>query len=240
QMKDRSKRRAFGTAVSLKMALTLKQLNINTFSGLLVARIEQERNQVDLTLNTTSKESSEGDLDIRGLLPCPVRIPLMEQLDKFAGTFKEQYGTGIKPDLKAASMGLDWLKDSLIEEDDPEKLSDLFISAGFDLFFEEELMGKFKKDNVFIDSTGFERLNPDFDNDSIDLKDPAGHYSMIGVVPAIFLVNTQELNGRSIPRTWADVLKPEFEKSISLPIGDFDLFNAILLNLHKVYGEEAI
>jgi ABC-type Fe3+ transport system substrate-binding protein len=93
---------------------------------------------------------------------------------------------------------------------------------------------------VFVDSTGFTRLNPLVDNDRIDLKDPAGHYSMIGVVPAIFLVNREELKERPIPRTWADLLKPEFERSISLPIGDFDLFNAILLNLYKEYGEGAI
>jgi ABC-type Fe3+ transport system substrate-binding protein len=43
-----------------------------------------------------------------------------------------------------------------------------------------------------------------------------------------------------MPETWKDILKPEFEKSISLPIGDFDLFNSILLHLYKYYGEKSI
>lgn len=240
QMEDNSKRKAFGNSVSLKMALALKKYNIDTFSSALIEQIEQEHNLADSSLKTTTRKAGDDSIRIEGLLPCPVRIPLMEQLEKFTGKYKDSYQREIHHDLKAASMGLDWLKEAVVNEENPGKLPDIFISAGFDLFFEKELMGKFKKKNVFIDSTGFKKLNHLFDNENLDLKDPAGHYSMIGVVPAVFLVNTAELNGRPIPRTWKDILEPEFEKSISLPIGDFDLFNAILLNIHKLYGEEAV
>jgi ABC-type Fe3+ transport system substrate-binding protein len=240
QMGDSAKRKAFGVAVSLKTALALKKLNIDTFSSALVERIEQEQDIADASLKTETGKKNRDALRVEGLLPCPVRIPLTEQLENFVAKYKETYNQDVQHDLKAASMGLDWLKKLVINEEDPGKLPDIFISAGFDLFFEKELMGKFKQKNVFCDSTGFETLNPLFDNDRVRLKDPAGHYSMIGVVPAIFLVNTEELKGRSIPETWQDILKPEFEKSISLPIGDFDLFNAILLNLYKNYGEASI
>jgi ABC-type Fe3+ transport system substrate-binding protein len=239
-MGDEAKRQKFGAAITLKTALSLKRINFTTFTGLLVDRIDQTRNQVDSSLNTDKKEVNEGDLKVEGLLPCPVRIPLVEKIEAFVKSYKESHDTGISYDLKAASMGLDWLKEKLVNEENADELADLFISAGFDLFFEKELMGKFKADNVFIDSTGFERLNKDFDNDKIDLKDPAGHYSMIGVVPAVFLVNTEELKDRAIPMSWKDILKPEFEKSISLPIGDFDLFNAILLNIHQTYGDAGV
>lgn len=43
-----------------------------------------------------------------------------------------------------------------------------------------------------------------------------------------------------MPRKWADMLTPEFEKSVSLPISDFDLFNSILININKKYGENGI
>ena len=240
QVEDASKRETFGKSVSLKMALTLKKYNVDTFAAALVEQIEQENNLADSSLKTTTKKTGEDSIRIEGLLPCPVRIPLMEQLENFTGKYKDSYQQDVQFDLKAASMGLDWLKEAVVNEEDPAKLPDIFISAGFDLFFEKELMGKFKQKNVFTDSTGFEKLNRLFDNERVDLKDPAHHYSMIGVVPAIFLVNTAELNGRPVPRSWKDILEPEFEKSISLPIGDFDLFNAILLNIHKMYGEEAV
>ena len=52
--------------------------------------------------------------------------------------------------------------------------------------------------------------------------------------------NRDELGERDMPKTWADIMKPEFEKRVSLPVGDFDLFNGILLNIHKVYGDEGV
>ena len=238
QLGDKSKREAFGKTISLKIALAIKLINIDSFSKLLVEAIELENMQDDTTTN--HKDSDEDAIKVIGLLPCPVRIPLVEKLNGFIEEYKKEYKTPVEYDLKAASMGVDWLIDSVTEADNADNLSDIFISAGFDLFFEEHLMGKFKKMDVFADSTGFEKYNTDFDNQEIDLKDPDKQYSMIGVVPAVFLINTQELGDRPIPKTWADILKPEFEKSVSLPIGDFDLFNSILIHLYKAYGIEAI
>lgn len=63
---------------------------------------------------------------------------------------------------------------------------------------------------------------------------------MIAVVPAIFLVNKDELGDRAFPKTWKDILKPEFKKSVSLPIADFDLFNSILVHIYKEYGMEGV
>ena len=95
-----------------------------------------------------------------------------------------------------------------------------------------------KNDGVFEDLTDISDVNPLFS--SLDLRDPMNHYSMIGVVPAVFLVNTEELAGRSVPRTWEELIQGDFEKRVSLPMGDFDLFNGILLNIHKRYGDEGV
>ncbi|MCP5108630.1 MAG: DUF1858 domain-containing protein, partial [bacterium] len=149
QMEDNAKRKAFGNSVSLKMALSMKKYNVDTFSTALVEQIEQENNLADSSLKTTTKKSNGDAVRIEGLLPCPVRIPLMEQLETFTAAYKKNHQQEIEHDLKAASMGLDWLKEAVVNEDDPAKLPDIFISAGFDLFFEKELMGKFKQKNVF-------------------------------------------------------------------------------------------
>ncbi|MEN8223094.1 MAG: ABC transporter substrate-binding protein [Acidobacteriota bacterium] len=240
QIGEEDKREKFGRSVTLKNALFFKKINLETFSELLVDAIEQKREGSLLDPESAIDKNKADTLKIEGLLPCPVRIPLTESLESFIGKYKRENNYEIQYELKAASMGLDWLKDILVREEDEKNLSDLFISAGFDLFFDEKLMGKFKKKGVFSDLTGFKKLNSMFDNNNIDLKDPKGHYSMISVVPAVFLVNKNELNGRKMPESWEDILQPEFEKSVSLPIGDFDLFNAILLNIYKKYGEDAV
>ncbi|UUV19425.1 ABC transporter substrate-binding protein [Fusobacteria bacterium ZRK30] len=220
--------------ITIQKALEAKKINVDTFLELLNDIIEQDRNSEDVNLN--KKIDDEGAVSVMGLLPCPVKNPLLEGLKKF----QSKTGMKINHELKAASSGLDWLKEDVIKANHPEKLADMFISAGFDLFFEDELMGKFKHEGIFKDITGMTEYNKDFNNENISLKDPDGDYSMLAVVPAVFLVNTDALGDRPFPKSWADLLKPEFENSVSLPISDFDLFNAILISIYKNYGEDGV
>jgi ABC-type Fe3+ transport system substrate-binding protein len=220
--------------LSLNLILKTKGISIEGFSQMLDDFIELARNSADITLNQKTKRTK--GVKVVGLLPCPVRVPLLEQFDAFL----EKNETDIEYDLKAASHGLEWLKGTVRNVEDYNELADIYLSAGFDLFFDEKLMGKFKKAGVFKSGVKYDKFNSDFENDYMSLKDPSGDYSILAVVPAVFLVNKNELNGREVPKTWADLLKPEFEKSVSLPVSDFDLFNAILLNIYKLYGDEGV
>ncbi len=238
QMADVEQRAKFAKSISLKMALMLKQLDLKIFSNLLVEAIEQKDTNIDATLAASTRVEDAEALNIVGLLPCPVRIPLLEQFNNFVKDYTTSHDVIINHELKAASMGLDWVENNIKGVKEATELPDLFISAGFDMFFDEEMIGKFKKQDVFEDTTKLEKFNSLFDG--IDLKDPKKHYGMIGLVPAVFLINTKELDGREVPQSWEDIMKPEFEKRVSLPVGDFDLFNAILLNIYKQYGDEGV
>ncbi len=232
-------RKTMGKTISLEMALKSKNINVEQFVQRLIEVIEQNRVSEDESL-VKKEKVVDAEIKIGGVLPCPVRIPLLEAFNKWMDEEGSKLGITVDYELKAASQGIDWLKEEIENSQREESLLDLFISAGFDLFFDKKLMGKFKEKGTFEDITGFERLNEDFENEHINLKDPDRQYSVIAVVPAVFLVNTEELKGMDMPRTWEDILKPEFENRVSLPIGDFDLFNAILLNIYKEYGEEGI
>ncbi|NLN15241.1 MAG: ABC transporter substrate-binding protein [Tissierellia bacterium] len=237
QLKNDKMRRLMGKTISLEMACKTKKVNLDLFEEKLVEAIEQARMTVDGKM-LNEKNIKGGDIKIEGILPCPVQLPLMESFEKWLD--EKDFDFTIDYDLKVASGGVDWLKERIIKIEDEEELSDLFISAGFDLFFDKRLMGKFKSKGIFKDLTAFDKLNEDFSNDEIDLKDPKGQYSIISVVAAVFLVNKEELGDRRAPETWKDLFKPEFEGEVALPVSDFDLFNAILLNIHKRYGEEGV
>ena len=230
-IKDENMRKIFGKSISLEDALKLKKINIETFVEQLIEKIQNNE-------EISNKLSSKKDMvKISGVLPCPVRVPLIEAFENWLANKKFDFN--IAYELKAASMGINWLKD-ILENQSEKELPDIFISAGFDLFFDKKLFGKYKSQDIFEDLTDFDKYNEDFHNDYIKLEDPNKQYSILGVVPAVFLVNQEELNGRKIPSSWEDILKDEFENSVSLPIGDFDLFNAILLNIYKKYGEEGV
>ncbi|WMM24881.1 ABC transporter substrate-binding protein [Tissierella sp. MB52-C2] len=238
QLANEKMRKLMGKTISLEMACMTKKVNVELFTQKLVDAIEQNRVSVDSALSM-SKGQNGGDIKIEGVLPCPVRVPLLEGFNAWMDENKDKFGFKVDYELKSANLGVDWIKEK-IHSDKEDSLSDLFMSAGFDLFFDKELMGKFKSRGVFEDITGLEKLNKDFDNEEIDLKDPQKQYSIIAVVPAVFMVNTDELGDRQMPKSWKDLLKEEFEDSVSLPMKDFDLFNAILLNIYKNYGEEGV
>lgn len=239
QVEDEKQLQSIGKMLTLEMVAASKKINLQ----LLIEGIESIVNDTSLSIDSTLVErerKEQAEINIQGILPCPVRIPLLE---KFEGWLEEQspeYRDSLDYELKAASMGVDWLKDKLVEGASPDELADVFLSAGFDLFFDPALMGHYKSAKVFKDLMQVESYNKDFENDNMSLKDPDGDYSMIGVVPAVFLVNTDALEGRPIPYSWDALLEDKYADSVSLPVGDFDLFNAILLNLYRIKGMDGV
>ena len=182
-------------------------------------------------MKQTQQEQSE--ITISGLLPCPVRLPLLEGFNGFIEQYTKDSGVTVSYKFEAASLGSDWMEEHIQKVTDPDQLPDIFVSAGFETFFDPRTIGKFKDQGLFSDLTGGP-VNKSFDG--LELKDPKGHYGLISVVPSAFMVNHDELGDLPVPRTWTDILKPEFEQKVTLPVGDFDLFNAILLTIHKQFG----
>ncbi len=225
-LKDDNLRKLFGSNISLENALKSKKINIDMFVAQLIEKIEEN----DSILNLNKHKDT---IKITGVLPCPVKIPLLETFEKWIS--EQEFGFNLNYELKAASIGIDWIKEDLKNSD---KVPDLFISAGFDLFFDKNLLGKYKAENLFEDISGIQEYNEDFKE--YNLKDPNNQYSVLGIVPAVFLVNKDELKGRKIPESWEELMSGEFENNVSLPISDFDLFNSLLLNIFKLYGEDGI
>lgn len=236
QFKNRDLLEKFGKNLSLRSALKSKNINEDLFIKELIELIEVGNDSKGLLLD--GKKNLGKRIKVEGVLPCPVTLPLMEGFKEFLN--EEGLVDKVDYNLKVASGGVDWLKDIIRKTDSSDELSDIFISAGFDLFFDDNLMGKYKNNGVFKDLLFNYPINKDFNNDYIKIQDPRGEYSIIGVVPAIFLVNKEELGDRNPPKTWADLFKEEFQGEVALPVGDFDLFNAILLNIYKKYGQDGL
>lgn len=232
QLAEESKRQTFGKMLQLGIALSMRQIDAVSFVELLENTIEGSG-----VSGTNGNESVE-TLKIKGLLPCPVRIPLQEGLDAFLDELRIE-GAHIETALKSASMGLEWIKNEVKEAQNAVDLDDLYISAGFDMFFEDAYFGRFIKDLKFSNPLKWKNINDSFDP-SLQLSDDQNRYGIIAVVPAVFLVNTAILGDRPVPMSWKQLLDPLYEKSISLPVSDFDLFNAILLTIQKHYGMDAV
>lgn len=233
-LKNEAMRKTVGKTISVETALKSKHIDLQIFEQKMVDAIEQNNPELSTGLADTRKENPEGELKIAGVLPCPIRVQLLEKLDNWLSN----QDTKVSYQLQAASMGLDWIREQMTG--DAAALADVYLSAGFSLFFDRSVMGKHLENGVFADLTGAERFNSCFDNDAIDLKDPKGQYTIIGVVPAVFMVNTELLGDIPFPESWADLLKPEFEDTVALPMQDLDLFNAVLLSIYNEYGNDGL
>jgi len=233
--RDEKQRNAVGAFLKLERAAQTKKYDLDNFLTLLQDKIDEELNQVDVTMKKTEKTGSM--VNVAGLLPCPVRLPLLEGFDAFIEKYTAETGNTVSYKLEAASVGANWIEENIQGIENADELPDIFLSAGFETFFDQKTIGHFKEEGVFTDITG-DAVNPDFAD--IDIKDPKKDYSIISAVPAVFMVNHDVLGDLPVPRRWSDLLKPEYEQQVALPVGDFDLFNAILLALHKEHGDEGI
>ncbi len=209
-------RKTIGKSMTLKTICTSKKVDI-------VALCDE----MDATI---SKHLGE-KLVIKGVLPCPIRLPLLDQINDFIQSNDLQ----VDYTLPAASTGLDWL---IAETSKQENLADVYLSAGFGLFFDRQKIGKFIKEGVFAPIN--HAYNHDFQNDHINFEDPNHLYTILGVVPAIFIIQKKLLGDRPIPQTWADLFDAQFHSEVAIPMKDLDLFNAVLLNIYATYGADGV
>ncbi len=239
---DEKKRTTNGKMVTLGQAVQMKGKDLAAFTSLLENSVKENRVKEDVTLAMAADESQifpkEGDIKVAGLLPCPVRIPMLEAFDNLSQKVTAETGKTIGVRLAAASVGADVLETGMQSIGDESDLPDIFLSAGFEAFFDKKNMARFKNKDVFTDrswATHNDMMAP------YGLKDPDGHYALLAVVPAVFLVDKTQLEeGEEVPRTWKDILGPRFKNKIAMPVGDFDLFNGILLTIWKEFGDEGV
>lgn len=222
--------------VNLSTALKMKKMNVELYEKRFLTFLESQSNSVDNLLIEDNK-NKKADINVEGVLPCPIRIPLLESFEFWLEDNKSKFDYSIGYELQSANLGLDWIKDQ-VKTGNPNMIPDVLMSAGFDLFFDKELMGQYMENDIFEAATN--EFNKDFSNEYLDLRDPQKKYLITGVVPAVFLVNKKELGNRKFPKNWTDILSPEFEDSVAIPMGDLDLFNALVVSLYKEYGMEGI
>ncbi|PID39018.1 MAG: iron ABC transporter substrate-binding protein [Proteobacteria bacterium] len=240
KLRDPTKRAKQGKALTLAAAAQLRGIDVAMLQGKLAAAITDDVGEQDATLaegNAGVTLFPKGDLRVSGLLPCPVRIPILEAISALGRELEAEDGTRLGHSLAAASVGADGLLAQIAGVDDVAELPDVFVSAGFESFFDRRALARFKDAGAFID-VGPAEVNADFAD--LPVKDPDGHFTMIAVVPAVFVVNHTVLGDLPAPRSFEALLEPRYTDKVALPVGDFDLFNALLLDLRERYGDDAV
>lgn len=223
-----------GKQITLKTALSAKGINEELFSENLNAFLQSkdefstDKSQIFANYDETK------DVAIKGVLPCPIRVPLTDTIDAFIKSEKRDFE--IYADLEPASNGIDSIIQDLTS-DDESKYPDIITSAGFEFFFGDRVRSLVEKKLYVAEDI---EINKEFIQKNADLKDPKGYYNIMGIVPAVFIVNTKLLDGRKSPTSWEDLLSEDFEGKVSIPFMDLDMFNAIVLTIYAKFGMEGV
>ncbi len=232
-LKNKQMLNTMGKVMAIGQGCSLRGIDYDALEKNLVNIISDETMDKDVSLGTSKIQYDKPDFLMTGVLPCPIRLSLEEAMQ----SSEKIQNISEKPryDLQAASMGIDYIKKSFDKEKGTSP--DVILSVGFEYFF-----GKKVQKEMFVDGDYMfkqPKMSKHFDNDIINLKDPKERYFVLAMVPCVFLVNTKVLGDRKFD-SWSDLVKPEFENSLSIPLGDLDMFNAICLNIYKDHGYEGI
>ncbi|WP_150269518.1 ABC transporter substrate-binding protein [Paenibacillus tepidiphilus] len=76
--------------------------------------------------------------------------------------------------------------------------------------------------------------------ESAQLKDPQDAFTIYGVYPYVLLVDHRYLGELPVPRSWSDLLRPEYNDQIIAVGSSNKISELLLLTLYKQYGEDGI
>lgn len=235
QLKNPMMLEVAGKKLTLEMACKARGVDKEAFIKKYEAWLEGMESGEDSSLQR-KHEAKNADITIRGILPCPLRVPMLESFERF---IKENgLQDAIDYDLRSANLGMDWMMDKVRDAKTEDDLPDMFMSAGFELFFDKKLMGRFIQDGIYHYEEM--KVHPRYTDYECNLSDPKKNYNIMGVVPAVFIVNHTVLGDREVPKTWEDLLRDDLYNDVAVPMGDLDMFNAIMINFYSQFGMDAI
>jgi len=222
-----------GAFLTIKSALKAKNKDLHVFLQMLSERINSSGDGIDVTL--VEKDSAQ--MTIIGHVPLPVRIQVLEAFEDFRVQLHEHEGFTLAGELAAGQEGIGLINEICKYKGDPRLLPDIIFAEGFNCLFGQPFR------ELFVDSDFFGRALPwDKKNifEEIGLQDPQDNYNILGIIPAVFIVDRKALNGRPEPRTWKDLLNWEYEKLIVMSSRNVAVYKSVILTLYAQFGEEGV
>ncbi|ADU27610.1 ABC transporter substrate-binding protein [Ethanoligenens harbinense] len=174
-----------------------------------------------------------GGLSFFGLLPCPVKVPFEDRFRTFARrTFTEQ-GRRLAYYIEGNANHHVPFRDYLNTVEDPDRLPDILLAPGYNMFFEKNFQQRFVRTGVFSDCLAYE---PSLLENG--LRDPGGNYSLLAMNTLVIMAD--ETRAPFVPESWDDLLDERLEKQLGVRGDGKSFCDALLTYFDKHYGEDGI
>jgi ABC-type Fe3+ transport system substrate-binding protein len=215
------------------------------FHVILIARHirggKQMNEQLRILIDSLKLMGEEDDLphqtnvDLLLYAPCPVKLVMKDRIDRIIDRYRKQ-NIDVMVHVPMGCTSVDAF-DSICLETDPDKLPAVIASIGFGDFWKKEFVDRFVRCGVF-EAALPPAVNPMYKQ--AGMIDPRGCYTIYGVTPYIFLVDSGRLGSLPVPRTWKDLLDPRYRNEIVMCGDGDDMADAVVLNIYKENGIEGL
>ncbi|MGB8452827.1 MAG: ABC transporter substrate-binding protein [Anaerocolumna sp.] len=174
----------------------------------------------------------KSDYDVLCLLPCPIKVPIEIGFDEMI----QELGSNC--DFKYlvegnANYEVMWMDESSYIPQ-KEELPKIIISSGVNSFYRRDFREKAIKEKYFKKVSGTEEIiNRDF-------SDTKGGYHIMALNYLVMVVDLTKLNGRLIPKSFAELLDSNFEKEVAIRGKKSRYCETTLFGIYKDFGMEGI
>lgn len=172
--------------------------------------------------------------DLIAYLPCPVKVPLEQAIAEYLET-RGRPAISVQIEGNANKNVEDYAL--LIGANRAQDLPSLLIVPGVNQFFGRRFITEVLDGGLFRDVALYPR-DPDLSGTA--LRDPLGHATVLAANVTLLVVDHTQMGTRPMPRSWRDLLAPEFASSV-LMRGDGRTFcETTLLAWQELLGVEAL
>lgn len=223
-----------GMVLKLKTALKSKGLAAEPYLRLLEDRVSEVR--AFRKMESTVIENQSAHVNMVSLLPCPLKVPLQRELQNFLDHVREDRGLPLNYFIDAFFNSHVNYDDYLDYAEEADELPDIMMMAGFSFLY-KKFVTRFVSQGVY--AKAMPRLvHPRLAETGI--VDPDGHFSVIAVNTLVMVVDQKRLGNLAMPKSWGDILKPEYKNKVVIR-GQGDYFCDIVeLNIFQDYGLDGI
>jgi len=229
---DEEVRATFGAAIRLRTALRAAGIDAALFIKSLDDLIGSE------TGARPSPAATGGGLNLFALLPCPLKVPLEEAFNGFLETLTDAQRSRLSYCIEGnANTQIEYADYADHFETDTD-MPDIIITPGFNSFYHPRFVERFIKTGRF---SGVNLFAGDRHLSPLGVIDPDSHYTMLAMNLLVLVVDHTRLGNRPVPRKWADLLDPVYEKSVAIRGNRVGTFcETLLMSLHKDFGDDGL
>lgn len=224
-----------GQAVYLTLAEALQDRNLDCTGFISLAKEHIAANRTSHNKSLAQRSYNQRDLQFLALMPCPVKIPFDSALSQFLG----RTWNGAPPFTylveSNANNQLAYYRhiDSFRELND---MPDIVISPGLNGYYYRHFFNHFRDKKYFSDV--MENATSPYEH--LDLRDPDGHYTMLGANIEVLVADNTQLGDRALPERWSDLLRPEYRNSVAIRGQDGFFCETVLLTLFREVGLDGV